>query len=335
MISIQVGTFNRTGQRYQGHFNIWITNRIQELSIALEDIFVNSDEASQLTSWVNGNLYQPSEEVIGVVPVPESIRKLSGMAPFEPLLNDPRQRHHFLSKLQGTRKPVLLIHTTNEKELFRKLRRENPTFNSPTSDSPNWKQAVVVWNGQADESSSVGITYKVRNIFAVKVEFVNSIHLKLPEHLALYFSSWKTRVNVKETLSLTLSERAPITKAIRDPNRSLVAPSTEAQTLQPISVTQGFVSVKVADNSQQGHAPEAPGTSLGTQIAKKRVNDQLESMRPVKKVKIRHCGKCGEATCNGKMNVQRCLNRCQDCQRHDCPGRNTKKRDVPCHRRDE
>lgn len=126
--------------------------------LALEEVFADSSEAPRLTSWVNGNLYLQSREVIGVLPVPNHIRESSGMRSFEATL-DSDQPHWFLAQIQGTRKPILPVHSASEKRLFRQLRQENALFNSPTVDSPDWRQAVRVWNRKADEIE--GISYKV------------------------------------------------------------------------------------------------------------------------------------------------------------------------------
>lgn len=71
---------------------------------------------------------------------------------------DSKQRHHFLAEMQGTRKPILPIHTPSEKQLFRHLMQESKEFNSK-STGPNWKEAVKVWNRHADETDD--IFYKV------------------------------------------------------------------------------------------------------------------------------------------------------------------------------
>ncbi|KAJ7924309.1 hypothetical protein B0H13DRAFT_1864173 [Mycena leptocephala] len=52
--AFQVGTFNSTGQRFKGHYSIWLTNEIQEpLSSPI-----------LLTGWVNGNLYEQMKDPV-------------------------------------------------------------------------------------------------------------------------------------------------------------------------------------------------------------------------------------------------------------------------------
>src|SRR5208282_1011789 len=89
----KVGTFNSTGKHYRGHFSIWIMNELQELHVFLQDVLVGSPK---ITGWINGNLYTPSKEVFGILPIPEDVCKNVGMAEFQPSL-DSKQKHHFLA----------------------------------------------------------------------------------------------------------------------------------------------------------------------------------------------------------------------------------------------
>jgi hypothetical protein len=79
------------------------------------------------------------------------------MAEYQPAA-DHKQKHHFLAKMQGTRKPLLPVHSPAERNLFRQLMNTSPEFNRPDGP-PNWKQAVKLWNREADMTD--GISYKV------------------------------------------------------------------------------------------------------------------------------------------------------------------------------
>lgn len=110
-----------------------------------------------VSGWVNGNLYTPTNEVIGILPIPDDIRSLSAMAPYIAEL-DYDQKHRFLAEMQGTRKPVLPVHTSYEKQVFRQLMNSDPVF-SPKSGEPRWRDAVKIWNSHADRTDN--ISYKV------------------------------------------------------------------------------------------------------------------------------------------------------------------------------
>jgi hypothetical protein len=53
-----------------------------------------------------------------------------------------------------------------------------------------------------------------------------------------------------------------------------------------------------------------------------------ESSSPARR--IRHCSKCSSGECKGKGGRSFCANPCQDCGRHECPGRNSKRPDKTC-----
>jgi len=107
-------------------------------------------DVTQITGWVNGNYYVPTTEALGILPIPPEIRESSGMAPYisGPIVNlntgkkKKPQPHDFLAKMQGTRKPVLPIHTKAEKLMFRTLMSCNRGFNPPNISEPPWNQAV-------------------------------------------------------------------------------------------------------------------------------------------------------------------------------------------------
>jgi hypothetical protein len=110
-----------------------------------------------MIGWVNTNLYTRTTEVLGILPIPTSIRTETGMAEYQPAA-DHKQKHHFLAEMQGTRKPVLPVHSPAERNLFRQLMNTSLEFNQPDGP-PNWKQAIKLWNRQADMTD--GISYKV------------------------------------------------------------------------------------------------------------------------------------------------------------------------------
>jgi hypothetical protein len=110
-------------------------------------------ESRLLTGWFNGNLYMPTNEVSGILPIPDNVRVKSGMGEYQSLLHS-NQPHYFLASIQGTRKPVLPIHSHEERNLFRQLIAENVAF-----ASAQWETAVKIWNGYADEHKE--ISYKV------------------------------------------------------------------------------------------------------------------------------------------------------------------------------
>lgn len=127
---------------------------------------------NKLIGWVDGNLYIKTNEVAGILPIPEDVRTGSGMLEYIPSLdrdNGKRIRHQFLAERQGVKKPALPVHTSQERETFRTLMQESPAF-SMNNGSPNWKAAVKVWNSLASEDNR--LTYKVTAASSFVVELV-------------------------------------------------------------------------------------------------------------------------------------------------------------------
>ncbi|GLB45618.1 putative essential for the formation of DNA replication focal centers [Lyophyllum shimeji] len=181
--NLLVGTYNSTGRRYVGHYSIWITNALQEMSCLVKHLLIDPRE---MIGWVNGNLYQPTIEVSGVLPIPSQVQSTLGMGSYESSLHS-KQRHHFLASMQGTRKPVLPVHNSQERDLFRDFMTGDSGFNDPIS-GPSWEHAVRLWNNAADTKE--GISYK------------------LTEQLKVYYNGdWKRNTNIKQTKSMTADAR--------------------------------------------------------------------------------------------------------------------------------
>jgi hypothetical protein len=151
----KVGTFNSTGKRYTGHYSIWTINELQELLAFLQ---VGLNNPVFLTNWVNGNLYQATKEVTGVLPVPDDIRNSAGMAPYNALVDSKRQHSH-LASLQGTRKAILPISSDAEKGLFREFMQSPETSFGNFSSTAVVQRSVQLWNSKAHGEEK--IFYKV------------------------------------------------------------------------------------------------------------------------------------------------------------------------------
>lgn len=146
---------NSTGRPYRGHFDITLINRLQEMLILTENLIPDNH---RITGWVNGNLYQSSSEVIGILPIPSDIRASSEMLAFDKALQPSQVQHYFLASRQGTHKAVMPVHTAEEHQLFRELMTTHEAFRNRDGGAYS-KEAVRVWNRRANMSSD--IYYKV------------------------------------------------------------------------------------------------------------------------------------------------------------------------------
>jgi len=156
--AIQVGTYNRSGKVFAGHYDIWLTNREQLL---LEKTRHLIPDSSTFTGWVNGDLYTPAGETVGILTIPDSTRAAADIQSYTPL-TDGKVRHTFLACQQGTKYAVMSVHTTEEKVLFKALMQDHLGNSGAT---PDWKRGVLLWNQSANGKN---IFYKVRHTASYK-----------------------------------------------------------------------------------------------------------------------------------------------------------------------
>lgn len=351
-----MGTYNGTGQKYRGHYDIWLTNNLQELLVVLEDVLV---DPTGISGWVNGNLYVPTSEALGILPVPPDVRALSGMTEFNVNL-DQKRRHHFLASKQGTRKAILPIHTIAEHELFKNYMKSHSAFSS-CSKGPDWPKCAKVWNEYADSHDD--IFYKVRlalkfNHKAILISFAQ--HLQLVEQLKTYHAHWMITINIKQSLSLTSRNRRPINEAARNPSRSTAAPAVPQGLLKDHTVTLGYNPAtllppftSLSSQCEAGPSSTFPTINFDTMstsipdingpvqaeysrdaaeaAARQRVMQQVEnSCARDKTRKMCTCRKCARPGCSGSQKVLNCQNACRDCGKVICKGRNPKKPTRRC-----
>ena len=125
--------------------------------MALHDRFAHPIE---INGWVNGNLYIQSDEQLGIILIPDDVRRSCGMAEYNPNV-DLKQPHCYLACMQGTRKAILPVHTSEEQALFRKLITTNNDFKFNSKSAHGSSRAACEWNKHADNEKNV--FYKVQS----------------------------------------------------------------------------------------------------------------------------------------------------------------------------
>jgi hypothetical protein len=140
---------------FSGHLDVWLTNQEQQLLERTKHLVPDS---AMLLGWVNGDLYTPAGETVGIHPIPDSIRAMADMQSFNPAVTDDSLKHKFLAKQQAARYAVISVHTIEEKLLFKKLMQERVDLQQGAS-TPDWKQVAQLWNQTANGKT---IFYKVR-----------------------------------------------------------------------------------------------------------------------------------------------------------------------------
>ncbi|KAJ3553058.1 hypothetical protein NP233_g12733 [Leucocoprinus birnbaumii] len=326
--NLLVGTFNSSGKRWDGHFDIWIINELDELLAYVEDTYPGTN-ITRRPEWINGNLYAQTTEVSGVLPIPSHICEKSGLTKFIPSL-DLKRRHAHLAALQGTQRPVL--------------------------PGQKWDDAVVVWNRTASEKGSdpnSKLTFKLEeHLQHYYSRWKNNLNIR--ETLSM---TSKARQPLQAQLSApSRSIEAPNVPFYPKPRPHQVEKGFRI--ISPIPQRSSFESIsqpaRSISSSIHSRSPAAvPGTSrditpisiqtptpgplsstaatltaatVRKQVAQKRVAEHLNDTRATKRSRpIRHCGICGRADCNGKNNRSRCVNPCQDCGKiQQCHGRDLK-----------
>ncbi|KAJ7018412.1 hypothetical protein C8F04DRAFT_977319 [Mycena alexandri] len=198
--NLRVGHFNSTGQKYTGHDSIWLLNEIQELEIMLGEHY--NCPPIRLT-WVNGNLYERTEQSAGIIQIPKSVRELVRIQPFNQE-TDSSQKQSYLAKMQGTRKPVLPIHTVAEKKLFTDLMRTSVTFQKCSTSIS--LPAAEIWNQKAEITAD--IYYKVNCTVAGVDTWVN------------FFTARRTAYCIPEWSIQGLGQHPSVLCSSTGPNRA-------------------------------------------------------------------------------------------------------------------
>ena len=132
---------NRCGVVYKGHYDVWLLNKLQ---VSLEATNHLISESQSLIGWINGDLYVPAGETIGILPIPDSICASANIESYHEI-QDGGKKHAYLAKQQETKHAVIAVHTVEEKKLFKRLMQEDPTFNQ-NNGKLDWIQCTKVWN---------------------------------------------------------------------------------------------------------------------------------------------------------------------------------------------
>lgn len=142
---------NRTGTAYTGHFDVWLINREQML---LEKVSHLVPDSSCLSGWVNGDMYTPTGETIGILRIPDSVRVTANMQSYN-LLDDPDIKHKFLASHQDMKYAVISVNTPQEKRQFKTMIEQHLDL---SCRNPDWRGIMSKWNASADGKT---IFYKV------------------------------------------------------------------------------------------------------------------------------------------------------------------------------
>ncbi|KAJ7037315.1 hypothetical protein C8F04DRAFT_1331804 [Mycena alexandri] len=268
--NLHVGHFNSTGKKYVGHDSIWLLNSIQELEITLAEGYGLPPAP---LAWVNGNLYQQTEQSVGIIKIPKS-------------------KQQYLARMQGTRIAVLPVHTVAEKLLFNDLLRTSPAFQSCKTAIST--AATAIWNREAEARPD--IFYKPEE-----------------QLMAYLNGNYKDSANVRQSCSQARGQIEPLEQTLQDPKRATRIVNALSGPPVRHSVTVGFNIPSNASNTTNSvlvpsrtpefavlnNIPES-AASATTSLSIQQVAASMHVPEPPQKTRARTCPRCTVPNCKGK-----------------------------------
>ncbi|KAJ7242858.1 hypothetical protein B0H12DRAFT_1236604 [Mycena haematopus] len=271
-----------------------------------------------ITGWVNGNLYQQTNETSGVLPIPDDIRNKYGVATFEPSLD--------FKKTASSSSRLPTVHSEGSSP-GQQRRGELPEqlkayFNGSWKTNMNIKQTKAL-TFDVCVPLAEQLRDPVRLSMAPKVpETSMELHHVPSGLLALDDDETADLSSAEPILDLTAQSSAPVTLYTGLP--SSTGMSASAVSFAASSSLNGAVQA----------APPPTRELLIEKLSKKRVAQNLPQNPHEKKRARRTCRKCGIPYCNGSRGVDFCTNRCRDCGKagsdKSCVGRNPKYPNIIC-----
>ncbi|SCZ98195.1 BZ3500_MvSof-1268-A1-R1_Chr7-1g09052 [Microbotryum saponariae] len=321
----QVGTFNRTGKPFVGHYDLWPTVELHRLRRKTSAFLPR--HSTTVSDIVNPLLY--TTETFGIVPVVQSptaqMRFLiepyhveRGTQRLEPvkwspwsllqnntpsiqhmqsrLPTDRKLRHDWLAERQGTRFAVLHVHTPSERALYRYLSSKVRLGTPQSSDTRDYR------------------ALDTRDYRALE---------QMPEHINTWASRWSSLANVQATMNMGGNDVRVIQALLTDPSRGRDVSVLAAEPLlghkPPVLGRLTEVEVDASDPPTSSIRPFVATASsdagssagLGTSSALTRAGTTKGA---------RHCRLCGQTTCRRKGSklsddgsMTGCDGACLDC----------------------
>ncbi|SGY55064.1 BQ5605_C006g03957 [Microbotryum silenes-dioicae] len=327
----QVGTFNRTGKPFMGHYDLWLTVELHRLRRKTSAFLPR--HSTTVSDIVNPLLYIPSTETFVIVPVQSPTAQIRfliepyhverGTLRLEPvkwsprnllqnntsaiqhmqsrLLTDRKLRHDWLAERQGTRFAVLHVHTPSERALYRYLSSKT-RLGAP--QNLRILEITELWNKYAN---GVDIFYK------------------MPEHINTWASRWSLLANAQATMNMGGNDVRVIQALLTDPSRGRDVSMLAAKPLlghkPPVLGRLTEIEVDASDPPTSSIRPfVATASSDAGSSADFGTSSALTRAGTTKGA--RRCRFCGQTTCRLKGSklsndgsVTGCEGACLDCEK--------------------
>jgi hypothetical protein len=114
----------------------------------------------------------PARETVGIHPIIDSTKMAADIQTFTVPIAGEKLQHTFLAKQQKTQYAVISVHTTEEKELFKRLMQDQVDIGQGTT--LDWRSAGKTWNQSANRKT---IFYKVSKQFSINIYAMNILFI--------------------------------------------------------------------------------------------------------------------------------------------------------------
>lgn len=227
----KIGYFNRTGRKFRGHYNTWLSDEIVELAGSL-DIEPSFPTPTMLATRIT------TSESFGIIPVPRSLVAKYGMRAVNrmPIVGTPHYRgqpahllshfataptspYTYLQERQKTQFAVLPIHTHSEFALFTECMHSGKFLTQSNSKKADASGHVVDfeslarwWNDEVHKRPEV-------------TERQSRIFYKLPEQLERHYKTWSQYRAEKATVTSHSRQLQDLAQLLTDEARAVDVPA--------------------------------------------------------------------------------------------------------------
>ncbi|KAI7878129.1 uncharacterized protein EV154DRAFT_606504 [Mucor mucedo] len=342
--NFDVGTFNRFGVEYKGHYDPWLTQHLDFLRQSMDMPYLSIDR--HIAIEVNALRFRSSQEVFDGqefdIENDNTIPKMKNTVFLKigSTLREKNCRYHYVATRQKTKYAVIAVHTLEEKLLFGRM--INEAMHSSSRVNPNFDQLSKAWNLLCNG---------------------DKIFYKTPEHLEKHYKHWKEQQVARNTREIHYSVMTNIQLQIQQKNSTsshlpfvipslpnicnnqnvLTAPTMPIQlpateiplpekntpAIYPSSISSNVTNYYYRISPQHTTASFIYNNNNLPQIQSRtadynRSNAVAQTYHPYSKeppTLKKSCKGCGVVLCNGKMKRSNCKNPiCLNCKRKDCEG---------------
>ncbi|SCZ94066.1 BZ3500_MvSof-1268-A1-R1_Chr6-1g08398 [Microbotryum saponariae] len=285
----QVGTFNRTGKPFVGHYDLWLTVELHRLRRKTSAFLPR--HSTTVSDIVNPLLY--TTETFGIVPVVQS----------------PTAQMRFLIELYHVERGTLRLEPVKWSP-WNLLQNNTPAIQHMQSLLPTDRKLRHDWLAEPNERytdiSQARYDWELLNLRILEItelwnKYANGIDIfyKMPEHINTWASRWSSLANVQATMNMGGNDVRVIQALLTDPSRG-----------RDVSV--------LAAEPLLGHKPPVLGRLTEVEVD---ASDPPTALTRAGTTKgARHCRLCGQTTCRRKGSklsddgsMTGCDGACLDC----------------------